>query len=333
VAEFDAFEQAYRWHLRSVLHHPTFRNSPRGFASRERLAVAFTIRNPLRRLVLHPSRRTNIVFNVAEALWYASGRDDLEYLAYYAPGMRRYSADGIRLTGTAYGPRIFRHGVASVDQWSSVMRVLEEDPDSKRAVVQIFSPEELLIPGNIDVACTIALQFLVRQGHLHTVTYMRANDAYRGMVSDVFSFTFLQEMLARQLGLDVGCYTHMVGSLHVYEPDAAAAAAVVRAPQPDRPGDDTMPAMPPGDNRSHIGQVMRIEEPLRRNSMRLRAGALERLDLPEYWRWVLALFELHRQARHGVDDPCPLLDRLPPVYRYLVLNRFPALAGESAGRT
>ena len=44
---------------------------------------------------LVPVRRLNIVFNFAAALWYVSGRDNLDFIAYYAPSMRRYSADGV----------------------------------------------------------------------------------------------------------------------------------------------------------------------------------------------------------------------------------------------
>lgn len=40
---------------------------------------------------------------------------------------------------------------------------------------------------------------LMRDGRLHAVCYMRANDADQGLLSDVFSFTLLQEFAARQL--------------------------------------------------------------------------------------------------------------------------------------
>ncbi|CAM5718067.1 Thymidylate synthase [Streptomyces antimycoticus] len=167
------------------------------------------------------------MFNFAEALWYLSGRDDLAFPAHYAPSLTRYSVDGRHLTGTAYGPRIFRHGPGALDQWAAVTETIRKDPDTKRAIIQIFEPRELLVPANPDVACTLALQFLLREGRLHAVAYMRANDAYRGMVSDVFSFTFLQEAMARQLRVPVGTYTHVAGSLHLYRPDVQAAARLV----------------------------------------------------------------------------------------------------------
>ena len=51
------------------------------------------------------------------------------------------------------------------------------------------------------------------------VVHMRSNDAYIGLAHDVFAFTFMQEIVARDVGLDLGTYTHSVGSLHLYDQD------------------------------------------------------------------------------------------------------------------
>lgn len=235
----------------------------------------------------------------------------MSYLAHYAPGVARYSADGHRLTGTAYGPRIFRHGSSALDQWSAVVDLLRADPDSKRAVIQVFRPDELDAPDNRDVACTLALQFLIREERLHTIGYMRANDAYRGMVSDVFSFTFLQEMMARQLGVALGPYTHVAGSLHLDRPDLERARRLVGAGPAQGLPPDVMPPMPDGDNWSSLWRVMTIEEALRADDLRLDATTLDGLDLPEYWEHVLVLFELHRRERYGTGEADGLAGRLP----------------------
>jgi thymidylate synthase len=325
---FDSFDDAYHRLLGRLLDEPSYHNAPRGFPSQEVLGVRWHLRDPLRRLVTVPQRRTNPVFNFAELLWYTAGRSDLEYLAYYAPSVRRFSADGRELTGTAYGPRIHRYGPAAIDQWEVAAQVLRADPDSKRAVIQIYRPDELLVPDNGDVACTLAVQFLLREQRLHAVVFMRANDVYRGMVSDVFSFTMLQELMARRLGVGLGGYTHLVGSLHLYEPDVPAARRVVLASRATRPRGpaDRMPPMPPGDQRDHLKIVLEVEHQLRTDALRLDLAAARRLPVPDYWRHVLILFELYRQVRHGSGDPAPV-SALPPLYRRLVLRRFPRLAG------
>jgi thymidylate synthase len=316
---YDTFEHAYLANLAQVRAHPEFVNAPRGFRSREILGLAYRLSNPCERMIRIPERRINIVFNFAEVLWYLSGRDSLDFVAFYAPSMRKYSADGRTLRGTAYGPRIFNFGGAGFNQWDSVIRTLRADPDSKRAVIQIFAPEELLIEDNVDVACTIGLQYMIREGDLHAVSYMRANDAYRGTVSDVFSFTFLQELLATQLGLRMGSYTHVAGSYHLYEADQPLADRVLASRGNSLCG-DPFPAMPPGDNWPAIAAVLELEEALRTQRLTLQRPDIDALDLPPYWKQVVALFSLHAQRRFGtVVDP-DLLGFLDPLYASTIEN-------------
>jgi thymidylate synthase len=327
TASFASFQDAYLWHLRAAFEQPEYRNAPRGAKSSELIGVSYRIQDPVQRIVALPSRKTNLVFNFAEALWYLSGSDRLSYIGYYAPTISRYSADGKVLTGTAYGPRIFDYGRTGLDQWQSVLRVLTEDRDSKRAVMQIFDPHELRVEDNIDVACTLALQFMIRENALCGVGFMRANDAFRGMASDVFSFTFLLEVLARQLGVQVGTYHHHVGSMHVYDNDAGWAERVLDEAATAPAVTSPVPAMPPGDNWPHVREVLAWERELRLDATRLTPAQLTRLDLPDYWRHVVALFEVYRQVRYGTGVDPAVLDDLPPFYRSSVLNRWPAYSG------
>lgn len=317
---YDDFHAAYVAELGRVFDEPHYFNAPRGHRSRERIGAHFVIADARQRVPFVAARRLNIVFNFAEALWYLSGRDDVDFVAYYAPSIRRYSMDGRTLRGTAYGRALFALD-GRIDQWKSVVDVLAADPDSKRAVVQMFRAEELLVPDNIDVSCTLGLQFLLRDGTLHAVGYMRANDAYRGVVSDVFSFTFLQEVLATQIGAEVGSYVHNVGSIHVYEPDDERVRAVLddaTGPAPYR-----FPVMPVCDNRPYVRTVLEHEEALRAGDARLDAGAVAGLDLPHYWRQVVLLLELYRELRHDGRADERTLDALDPIYRYFVAHRWP----------
>lgn len=328
---FDTFQEAYVHWLREVFEDAEFHNAPRGFASREQLGVSFRLNNPVQRHITLASRRTNLVFNFAEALWYLSGTNDLAHIAYYAPSIRKFSADGVTLQGTAYGPRIFQHGPTGLDQWSQVLKTLVDDRDSKRAVVQIFQADEMFVAGNIDVACTLALQFFVRGDSLHGVGFMRANDAFRGIVSDVFSFTLLLELMATELDLKVGGYTHHVGSLHVYESDRSWAQQVLDeyAGNPHRPG-IPFPTMPPGDNWSHIRTVLDIEQRLRANTLALSTGDIGSLGLPHYWRQVVTLFEIYRQLKRTKRVEAAHVEILDPVYRTATLTKWPDVAARPA---
>lgn len=312
---FQTFEEAYRHFLEVLCLEPEFENSPRGYASREVLSVTYTVAEPRERVVRDPARGTNLIFNYAEVLWYLSGGNDLSFIQYYAPRMSRYSADGVTLRGTAYGPRIFGFGGAGINQWDNVVKILQEDPDSKRAYIQIFAPEELLDSSNIDVACTLGLQYFIRDNALHAVTYMRANDAFRGAVSDVFSFTILQELMACQLGLQLGSYTHVTGSYHLYEPDGPKAERLL-ASSAGPVSTAAFPEMPKGDNWPAIRRVLELEAGLRAGWYTPDAVELRRLELPGYWRQVLTLLAYYAGGRQGrpVDE---LLGELEPPFRQL----------------
>ncbi|MEU3711136.1 thymidylate synthase [Streptomyces catenulae] len=318
---YPTFEAAYLENLLAARDAPEFVNAPRGFHSREILGVSYRIANPRERIVRIPERKLNLVFNFAESLWYLSGSNALDFIAFYAPSMKKYSADGQRLAGTAYGPRLFGFGGAGINQWDSVARTLRQDADSKRAVMQIFAPEELLVPGNIDVACTLGLQYMIREGALHAVSFMRANDAYRGTVSDVFSFTFLQEVLATQLGLDLGSYTHTVGSYHLYRHDDTVADKVLAA-RTEQVSAEPFPAMPAQDNWPAIREVLALEEALRKRRLTLDATAADGLGLGRYWTDVVILFALHARWRHEGTVDRDLLDVLHPLFARLVENRW-----------
>ena len=317
---YPDFHRAYVDQLRLVYEQPTYHNAPRGNRSRERLAAQFQLSDPSQRVPFLPSRRVNIVFNFAEALWYLSGRSDLDFIAYYASNMRRYSMDGHCLTGTAYGAKIFG---GPPHQYDTIVELIRSDPDTKRAVIQIFDANELRVPDNIDVSCTLGLQFLLREGKLHAIAYMRANDVYRGMVSDLFSFTFIQEFLACELGAGLGSYTHVAGSIHAYEPDYPRVRAVLADPASAEPPPCHLPPMPAGDNRSALKSLLEVEEQLRLNKLRLPTN-VDSLDLPPYWAQVALLFETYRRVKQREPLTPDLLAALAPPYRHLVEARWSA---------
>lgn len=332
-ATFESFHDAYLAILEAVTTAPEYRTSSRGNDSAEVTNTSFRLTDPRQRLPFLERRAVNVVYNIAEALWYAAGRNDLAMIGYYAPGMGAYSADGKVLTGTAYGTKLFSPDREGVTPWARVLELLRADPDTKRAVLAIYRAEELAVADNPDVSCTLAGQFLLRQGRLHLTCYMRGNDAYMGMVSDVFAFTFLQEVAARELGVELGHYTHHVGSMHVNDRDAKAVRRVLNEPR--TPGyvrpDPPLPVMGADTSMAVIAQVLEHEEALRTDRTGYTPAQVAALPLPAYWRQIVLLFEVYRQIKH-TDAPVGAahLAALDPGYRWLVArrwkNRMPARA-------
>lgn len=175
-------------------------------ATRELLGRPFHIGDSAACLLDVRARKLNYRFAVAEAVWMATGRSDLESLTRYNSVMKQFSDDGIFLTG-AYGPHLCG-GLARV------VRKLTEDPLSRQAVLQIPRPQ---IYYTKDEPCTLSLQFLQRDGYLNCIATMRSSDVWLGIPYDVFSFAFFQNCLAGRLGYRRGWLTINAGSQHLYE--------------------------------------------------------------------------------------------------------------------
>jgi thymidylate synthase len=320
---FGRFQDAYAAVLEHVGQNFEHVIAPRGNAAREALNVSFMLEDPRDRVVYTPARRTNIVFCFAEALWYLWGRDDLDLIGYYAPSIAKMSADGQTLTGSAYGPKLFKPARTGRSQWERVLNLLAEDPASKRAVVSFFQADELIDATNPDVSCTLGMQFLLRDGHLHAVTYMRGNDAVIGLLSDVFAFTLIQEFTAHQLSVELGSYAHHVGSMHINDVDAEKAARIVATAHHDH-ARFPVKAMPP-TGWTDLKIVERYEGALRRDEEQLDPADLGWLGLDPYWQQVVLLFEVHRQIVHypAASFMPSTLEALDPGYRWLIAHRWP----------
>lgn len=320
MPEYDNFNTAYIDTLDIVFNQADFFNSPRGFNSREKLNYHLSLKDPTQRIYYGKERKTNIVFNFAEVLWYLTGNNQLDYITYYNKRMPLYSMNGRTLTGTAYGAKIFRYGNSKINQWNNIKNILKADPDSKRAFIQIFDATELVIQDNIDVSCTLGMQFFIREGQLHAASFMRANDAFRGMISDVFSFTFIQELMARDLGLAIGNFYHNVGTIHIYEPDNPWVKRVLNS---DDNTDFKFPEMPAVDNWAMIHTLSQYEESLRKNTIELSWNDIKKTRLSDYWQQILALFSLYQMIHYHKKIDISLYQHLIPAYRYLMVNKWP----------
>lgn len=324
---YPDLESAYLEVARHITDSYEYRNAPRGNTARECLGLSFQIANPLERLPFLASRKVNPAFHFAEALWYLAGRTDLDMIGYYAPRMMHSSRDGKTIVGSAYGSRIFNPvGPDTVSPFDRVISLLRSEADSKRGLMPIFTADELAVDGNPDMSCAVALHMLAREGRLHMVCYMRANDCDRGLLSDVFSFTMIQEFAAVQLGLDVGTYTHHIGSAHIGDRDYDRVRRVLaEAATRPRPVKYDFPAMPADTTLVTVGDVLKHEERLRTNEAQYTPGDIADLGFAPYWQQVLLMFEAHRQIRYCEADPVEesVQSALDPGPRWLMARRWP----------
>lgn len=169
------------------------------------------ITDPRQGFVKSKERNLSIKYAVGELLWYLSGSNKLEDISPYSSAWKNLSDDG-NTVNSAYGYRIFNK--FGFNQWEHVIKLLQKDPLSRQAIIHIKEPNNA---PTKDLPCTICIQYLIRDNKLHSTVYMRSNDIWLGFPYDVFNFTSLQVLMAMELGVPVGEYTHIAGSLHLYE--------------------------------------------------------------------------------------------------------------------
>ncbi len=252
----DSLEDIHNVLVGTLIDDPDCSAAPRGKPIKELIAPSFTLMNPRNRLITSPIRNVNYGFGVGELCWYLRGDKDLETMRYYNKRMIQFSDDGFTIN-SAYGNRIFKDRYSAkpplprsygISQFDLVVEELKKDPDSRRAVMHINEPGDLLRAveqGSKDVPCTMSLQLLIRDRKLHMHVLMRSNDVVWGMPYDVFSFTCLQETFLYKLqeaGVpvdDLGSYHHTAGSLHIYDTHFEMANAIknekVATPSPMSP--------------------------------------------------------------------------------------------------
>lgn len=192
----------------------TLENSRDGMVVGEFINAVTVINDPTRNIVRSKDRNMPIRYAVGELLWYLSGSNKLKDIEVFSKVWERMSDDG-ETVNSAYGHRIFNK--FGFNQMNYVIEALNRDPSSRQAVIHIKDPQDYIENPTHDVPCTVCLQFFIRDNKLHMTTYMRSNDVWTGFPYDVFSFTCFQIILAFRLGVEIGTYTHIAGSLHMYQ--------------------------------------------------------------------------------------------------------------------
>jgi thymidylate synthase len=110
---------------------------------------------------------------------------------------------------------------------------------------------------------------------------MRSNDVILGLPYDIFLFTMLQEILATTLNIELGCYHHVCGSLHLYDKNIELAKRI----NANAEGRDL--EMPKMQSVSDIHSFLEAESAI-------RLGKPYNLkQISEYWRNLLFVIERH----------------------------------------
>lgn len=174
---------------------------------------------------------------VEELLWFVRGCTDANQLA--ARGVHIWDANGSRQfldarglphrlpgdLGPVYGFQ-WRHFGAQYrtmnddytgkgyDQLKECIRLIKEDPTSRRIVMSAWNPaalRDMALPP-----CHMFCQFYVANGELSCLMYQRSCDLGLGVPFNIASYALLTRMVAHVTGLRPGEFIHQMGDTHVY---------------------------------------------------------------------------------------------------------------------
>ena len=276
--------------------------SSRAGATIEIVPACFTISNPRNRWVTSREPALSIAFALAEVIGMINGRQDSGYLNSFNPALPRYAGRGATFHG-AYGHRLRRN--FQVDQLKTAADALSASPDSRQVVLQIWDtkldfPTSDGKPRAEDIPCNICSMLKVRDGKLHWTQIIRSNDLFRGVPYNFVQFTILQEVLSGWLNIDVGEYTHIADSLHVYLRDADKTFAY--ATMPEASNTDSL-AAPYEKSQGYWGELNQCVNELSRarTSSEIERIVISRV-LPKAYSNILKIIAADAARRSGNAD-------------------------------
>jgi len=276
----ETFDDLLRQGIELILHQGE-RIRPTKGPARELVGASLALSNPRARFS-RTEARSVLYSALGETLWYLSGSDRFDDIEYYIPHYRErcgVPAD-VQVSEAAYGPRI-------AVQMPYIIQAIRKN-DTRNAVLAIYREDDH--HNRYDTPCTCSLQFLPRSGKLHAVAQMRSNDLYMGMAHDIFAFTMIQEILARTAKLELGSYTHHVGSFHLYESDEQRAARYLESGVADTVPMDPMPVKDPATDLEWLMQAER--------AIRIGQDAPSPDGVNNYWQDLASLLEAKREQHN-----------------------------------
>jgi thymidylate synthase len=168
------------------------------------------------RFMSFPSRKFNLQYLKTEFLWYLKGDLYDTSIGDHAK-IWRSIVHPKGFLNSNYGHYVFQEG-----GWLWVVEELQRDKDSRRASITILNRGHL-DSEQLDVPCTYALNFRIRNNRLNMSVHMRSQDCIFGMGNDLPCFSIIYEMIYVYLrdkhypDLQLGVYWHTADSFHVYE--------------------------------------------------------------------------------------------------------------------
>ena len=103
-------------------------------------------------------------------------------------------------------------------QIQPIIDLLMEHPDTRQAYLSIWDPEQEKDVFERDrVPCSLGYHFLIREGKINMIYYMRSLEVTTCMGNDIYTSSKVLEFFADKVGVEPGYIEFMVSSLHLFE--------------------------------------------------------------------------------------------------------------------
>jgi thymidylate synthase len=168
------------------------------------------IENPKKNIISTVWRKWNLDYANYEWDWYLSGNPNAEEISKKAK-IWQSMMDQEGNVNSNYGYQWNRN-----NQLLKVIDLLKKDSTTRKASISLYDGKEIDLYSK-DTVCTYAINFYINLGKLNMQVMMRSNDLVYGFCNDQFCFSKLQILVAEELNLPVGIYTHFVCNMHIYQ--------------------------------------------------------------------------------------------------------------------
>lgn len=152
---------------------------------------------------------------VSETIFYLMGTKDPKWLQKYTHIWDKFLDKNNEIT-TCYGYR-YRHAFGR-DQIDELITLLKKDTSSRQTVISIWDPriDGLCGPSVPNIPCPISIIVQIIDKKLNMSVTIRSQDSYLGLPSDVAGFSLLNLILAKELNVEPGIYSHFIANAHIY---------------------------------------------------------------------------------------------------------------------
>ena len=206
--DFYNANEAFEYFYKTISKHGVnFRDT------RALFNIGFAIHKPQLNTIITKERKWSKEYAEAEWQWYLSGDPCIDALGEIygtVPMIWQRMANKYGRVNSNYGYQWKRN-----NQLEKVINLLKSEKYTRQATISIYDGKEI-DDYKYDTPCTYAIQFTIVDNRLNMCVTMRSNDLWYGFCNDQYQFSKLQELVAKEINMDIGTYYHFAHNLHIY---------------------------------------------------------------------------------------------------------------------